>query len=189
VDWNSVLPSEQATVVCGNPPFAGYGWNRRNRRPSRLSFGTGTSDWGRSTTSHWFKLAAEYASGTEVRLRSSPRIQYHRVNNPHAMDELWKHHMGIDFAYRTFAWTSEATGKASVHVVIVGYSATPKPAKLPLWTYSKANGPGARRRLDISTRTYGWPEYRRFLATGSLVADVPVIALARWHETVVTCLT
>jgi hypothetical protein len=29
----------------------------------------------------------------------------------------------IDFAYRTFAWTSEAKGKAIVHVVIVGFSA------------------------------------------------------------------
>lgn len=33
-----------------------------------------------------------------------------------------KFNIKINFAYKTFKWTSEATKKASVHVVIIGFS-------------------------------------------------------------------
>lgn len=48
--------------------------------------------------------------------------------------------MGIDFAHRTFSWTNDATGKAAVHCVIIGFSARPKPAKLAVWTYATVKG-------------------------------------------------
>ena len=39
--------------------------------------------------------------------------------------ELWpllfnRYHLEIAYAHRTFAWGSEARGKANVHVVIIG---------------------------------------------------------------------
>jgi hypothetical protein len=104
----------------------------------------GTLDY----VTNWFKLAAEYASGTDVRIAFVSTNSISQGEQPATLwTELWKHQMEIDFAYRTFAWTSEATGKASVHVVIVGYSATPKPSRLPLWTYPKVNGPGNRTEV------------------------------------------
>ena len=44
------------------------------------------------------------------------------------LDEYGVH---IDFAWRTFAWNSEATDKAHVHVVIVGFSCGPKCPNAP----------------------------------------------------------
>lgn len=41
----------------------------------------------------------------------------------------------VKFAHRTFAWTSEAPGKASVHCVIVGFTRQPA-GKARLWDYS-----------------------------------------------------
>jgi hypothetical protein len=41
-------------------------------------------------------------------------------------NELFTHyHLDIHFAHRTFAWQSEARGKAHVHVVIIGFAAFP----------------------------------------------------------------
>ena len=34
-----------------------------------------------------------------------------------------RHHLKIHFAHRTFAWASEARGKAHVHVIIIGFAA------------------------------------------------------------------
>jgi hypothetical protein len=46
----------------------------------------------------------------------------------------------IDFAHRTFAWSSDAPGKAAVHCVIVGFSRRPKPAKRMLFEYPDIKG-------------------------------------------------
>src|SRR5207249_1042130 len=43
--------------------------------------------------------------------------------------ELFRRGMHIRFAHRTFAWQSEARGKAHVHVVIIGFSQADSPGK------------------------------------------------------------
>jgi hypothetical protein len=40
-----------------------------------------------------------------------------------------KHKVKIHFAHRTFAWTSEAKGKANVHCVIIGFTCFDVPEK------------------------------------------------------------
>ena len=45
----------------------------------------------------------------------------------------------VKFAHRTFAWTSEAPGKASVHCVIVGFSREPA-GRARLWDYRTPDG-------------------------------------------------
>lgn len=52
------------------------------------------------------------------------------------LSEGWR----IRFAHRTFAWTSEATGKAAAYCVIVGFDQKPK-AKARLWEYKTLKRP------------------------------------------------
>jgi hypothetical protein len=178
VDWNSVLPSEQATIVCGNPPFAGSRMASPEQKTEQAVVWDGNKRLGTlDYVTNWFKLAAEYASGTDVRIAFVSTNSISQGEQPATLwTELWKHGMGIDFAYRTFAWTSEATGKASVHVVIVGYSATAKPTKLPLWTYPKVNGPGIRTEVEhINPYLTGGPNIVVTSRQDPLVGSVPVM--------------
>ena len=50
-----------------------------------------------------------------------------------------RYNLQIRFAHRTFAWESEAKGKAHVHVVIIGFASYP-PDKRVLFEYEDANG-------------------------------------------------
>jgi hypothetical protein len=52
---------------------------------------------------------------------------------------LNRFHLDIHFAHRTFAWQSEARGKAHVHVVIIGFASFPGAAKT-LFEYHTPTG-------------------------------------------------
>src|SRR5699024_9827901 len=52
---------------------------------------------------------------------------------------LYREGWHIKFAHRTFAWDSEAPGKAAVHCVIVGFTKYP-PRKPALWEYPDVKG-------------------------------------------------
>lgn len=56
-------------------------------------------------------------------------------------DLLQRWHLKIHFAHRTFAWESEARGKAHVHVVIIGFGAFDVPAKV-LFDYETPQSEG-----------------------------------------------
>jgi hypothetical protein len=143
-DWNDLLPSDSANFLFGNPPFVGSRlataeqradtdlvWEGEKRR--------GTLDY----VTNWFKLAAEYSEGVDIQMAFVATNSITQGEQPATLwRELWKHGMNIDFAYRTFAWKSEAKGKANVHVVIIGFSSRKKPTKLKLWEYPDFNGPG-----------------------------------------------
>jgi hypothetical protein len=150
MDWNDVLPVEEATVVCGNPPFVGSRMASPEQKVDQEQVWKGNKRQGTlDYVTNWFKIAAEYVAGTPVRVAFVSTNSITQGEQPATLwRELWRHRMEIDFAHRTFAWTSEAKGKAAVHVVIVGFSCLPKPSKRPLWVYQKVNG--ASERMDVS---------------------------------------
>lgn len=71
----------------------------------------------------WFMLAARYSLGTNIRCAF---VASNSICQGESVRALWKtlFDLGciIDFAYTTFVWSSEASDRASVHVVIVGFS-------------------------------------------------------------------
>ena len=62
-------------------------------------------------------------TGTEIR---TALVSTNSITQGEQVAILWKtlfeHGVHIDFAYRTFRWDSEASLKAHVHCVIVGFS-------------------------------------------------------------------
>ena len=70
-------------------------------------------------------------SGLEARAPQSPRVAFVSTNSISQGEQvgiLWgdlfqRFHLKIHFAHRTFAWASEARGRAHVHVVIIGFGA------------------------------------------------------------------
>ena len=129
MDWN--IDGVQYDYIMGNPPFVGYSLQSKEQKEDILSvfvdidgkpFKTaGKIDY----VAGWYYKAAQLicnSKNTRVALVSTNSItqgeQVAAIWKP--LKELFGIH--IDFAYRTFRWDSEASIKAHVHCVIIGFS-------------------------------------------------------------------
>ena len=122
-DWTQVLRPEKCSFVLGNPPFGGAkfqteGQRTQVRRIANLGKSGGTLDY----VAAWFIKAAEYVMNTSVRIGF---VATNSITQGEQVAQLWpvllEHcKLVISFAHRTFAWGSDARGKANVHVVIIG---------------------------------------------------------------------
>jgi hypothetical protein len=121
-DWAELLSADQCSFVMGNPPFIGAKYQSRQqreqvRRIAALGKSGGTLDY----VCAWFIKAGDYIAGAgRIALVST-----NSITQGEQVAQLWPLLFGrckleIAFAHRTFAWTSEARGKAAVHCVIVG---------------------------------------------------------------------
>lgn len=124
LDWSTVVSKSDCTYIVGNPPFvAKKNRHEQQQRDMEHVFGgrrlTGELDY----VSAWFEKAREFIDGTGVRcalVATNSIVQGEQV--PILWRPMMEHGVRIDFAHRTFNWTSEAIGRAAVHVVIVGFS-------------------------------------------------------------------
>lgn len=127
IDWDHILPSADCSFIVGNPPFIGMAMmNSDQQEDNRFVFasGIGGNRTGRlDYVACWYAKAVEYMRGTTVR---AALVSTNSVTQGEQARELGpmlsENHFEIDFAHRTFAWSSEAPGAAAVHVVIIGFS-------------------------------------------------------------------
>ena len=121
MDWNDVLPAEQCIFICGNPPFLGYSNLSKSQSEDReMLFGkVKTVDY----VACWYKKAAEYMRDSRMR---AAFVSTNSICQGQQVEPLWwplfEQGIGIDFAWQSFVWNSEANDQAHVHVVIVGFS-------------------------------------------------------------------
>ena len=122
VDWSEVLPAEQCDYVLGNPPFVGAKYQTSKQRSQvRCIAGLGGSGGTLDYVSAWLIKAGTYAMG-ETRIGF---VATNSTTQGEQVGQLWpilydRCGLEIAFAHRTFAWGSDARGKAHVHVVILG---------------------------------------------------------------------
>ena len=122
-DWASLLPPQDCSYVFGNPPFVGAKYQSQKQRVQVRGIAVlgktgGTLDY----VTAWFLKAGEYVQ------RGSARLGFVATNSTtqgEQVGQLWpllfdRYRLEIAFAHRTFAWGSDARGKAHVHVVILG---------------------------------------------------------------------
>ena len=126
LDWNAVLPRGDCAYVLGNPPFVGKQFRNAEQQADMEAVwggvkGAGVLDY----VTCWYRRAGAYIVGTRAVagfVSTSSIIQGEQVGI--LWGELFQHyHLKIRFAHRTFAWASEARGRAHVHVVIIGLGA------------------------------------------------------------------
>ena len=122
IDWSEVLPAKQCAYVLGNPPFVGAKYQTAEQRAQvRRIAGLGGSGGTLDYVSAWLIKAGAYAKG-------QTRIGFVATNSTtqgEQVGQLWpilfdRCGLEIAFAHRTFAWGSDARGKAHVHVIILG---------------------------------------------------------------------
>ena len=128
IDWEDVVPKERLTYIMGNPPFVGARLMSAVQKDDVFQiFGEQWKNVGNlDYVCCWYKKATELMRGTAIR---SALVSTNSVTQGETVANLWKPLMNsgvhIDFAYRTFIWDSEASVKAHVHCVIIGFSIAP----------------------------------------------------------------
>ena len=154
-DWSELLPPADCSFVFGNPPFVGAKYQTAQqraqvRRIAALGKSGGTLDY----VAAWFIKAGKYVKGSNARIGF---VATNSITQGEQVAQLWpvlfeRCKLEIAFAHRTFAWGSDARGKAHVHVVILGLDRreTAREEKR-LFSYPDINGePEESRQAALS---------------------------------------
>ena len=124
VDWESVIPKYELNYIMGNPPFVGHQWRSKEQAEDLEAVCRDIPKCGKlDYVCGWYNKAADYMQGTNIH---TAFVSTNSISQGESVGILWKplfeKGVDIEFAYRTFVWTSEAKDKAAVHCVIVGFT-------------------------------------------------------------------
>ena len=133
LDWAEVVPKDKLDYIMGNPPFVGYSLQSKSQKDDILSIYVDEKGKPYKTAGKidyvagWYFKAAQLMDGTSIR---TAFVSTNSITQGEQVAGVWKplydrFGIHIDFAHRTFRWDSEASLKAHVHCVIVGYSSAP----------------------------------------------------------------
>ena len=125
IDWHTVVPIDKLSYIIGNPPFIGARMKSDEQTADIIEiFGEKWKNVGNlDYVAAWYKKCADIMVGTDIRaalVSTNSICQGEQVAN--LWSPLFADGLRINFAYRTFRWDSEASVKAHVHVIIVGFS-------------------------------------------------------------------
>ena len=155
VDWADFLPPEDCSFVFGNPPFVGAKFQSEKqraqvRRIAALGKSGGTLDY----VTAWFIEAGKYVQKGAARIGF---VATNSITQGEQVAQLWPLlfelcGLEVAFAHCTFAWGSDARGKAHVHVVIIGLDIRDRQrAEKRLFSYPDINGePEETRHAALS---------------------------------------
>ena len=124
MDWESVVPKQKLDYIMGNPPFVGARWMNFTQKNDMADVfgklkGLGNLDY----VSAWYKKATDFMDGTLI---TAAYVSTNSITQGEQVAILWKslveRGIFINFGVPTFKWNSEASDKAAVHCVIVGFS-------------------------------------------------------------------
>ena len=128
MDWNTLLANAECSYVLGNPPFVGKSLMDGSQKDDMMLVlreagripGGGALDY----VTAWYLKAAKYINRALI---EAAFVSTNSISQGEQPGILWNYlfsnfHLSINFAYQTFEWTSEARGRAHVHVVIIGFA-------------------------------------------------------------------
>lgn len=177
VDWESVVPNGKLNYIMGNPPFIGYSLQSKEQKSDILS--TYVDEKGNSYktagkidyVAGWYFKAAELMRGTAVH---TAFVSTNSITQGEQVAGVWKplferFNIHIDFAYQTFRWDSEASAKAHVHCVIIGFSTLSNLSKRQLYC-------GNRVQFVTNINAYLLPTENIFIEGRTTpICNVPIL--------------
>lgn len=140
VNWESVVPKEKLNYIMGNPPFIGASMMTKEQKAEAVAiFGKIKLSNSIDYVGAWYYKATKYIFGTNIRVAF---VSTNSITQGEQVAPLWEtlyaqYGVHIDFAYRTFRWDSEASAKAHVHCVIVGFSTAVNNAVKHIYTHER----------------------------------------------------
>lgn len=131
IPWEEVIPKYELNYIMGNPPFIGHkNVSPEQKEDMKRIFNNkqGRLDY----VSAWYMLASQYIQNSRVECAF---VSTNTVVQGTHVESLWNslindYGIKINFAYNTFKWESEASQKAAVFCVIIGFAITEKKNKL-----------------------------------------------------------
>ncbi|RUQ32024.1 SAM-dependent DNA methyltransferase [Micrococcus sp. HSID17245] len=158
VDWTVVLDPSKCDYIIGNPPFRGARFQTGEQKTELMAVFHGARNAGNiDYVAGWYMKAAQYMGDHPVRagfVSTNSVCQGEQVAN--VWSPIYDLGVRIDFAHDTFRWTTDASGGASVFVVIVGFS------KL-----------GGSKRLFHYPRVDAEPQHSRPAQLNAYLKDAP----------------
>lgn len=177
LDWTKVVTPSEHLLIIGNPPFVGKKERtaQQKRDIERIwgrVKGAGILDY----VTCWYAKAADLIRGTRARCTF---VSTNSVAQGEQVAVLWRDLLGrgikIHFAHQTFVWTSEAPGKAHVHVVIIGFGAFDIADKT-LFAYDRQTStPTSTKVANINPYLWAGPDWVASTRRRPLCEDVPAI--------------
>ena len=142
LDWETIVPKQELNYIMGNPPFVGYSLQSKEQKADILSIYVDEKGKPYKTAgkidyvSGWYWKASQLMRGTQIR---TAFVSTNSITQGEQVAGVWKplyerFGIHIDFAHRAFRWDSEASLKAHVHCVIVGFSVAKNTAAKYLYT-------------------------------------------------------
>ena len=142
IDWETVVSKAKLNYVMGNPPFVGYSLQSKAQKEDILCIYVDEKGKPYKTAGKidyvagWYFKASQMMVGTSIR---TAFVSTNSITQGEQVAGVWKplydrFGIHIDFAHRTFRWDSEASLKAHVHCVIVGFSVAENNAPKLLFT-------------------------------------------------------
>lgn len=125
IDWQDVVKPADLSYIVGNPPFVGKAFQNEEQKADVVAVfgdvkGVGVLDY----VACWYRKAADY-------MKANPSIRAafvstNSISQGEQVGILWpdllRRGVRINFAHRTFQWSSEARGMAAVHCIVVGFA-------------------------------------------------------------------
>lgn len=125
IDWNDLISKNELNYIMGNPPFIGQQLrNEFQSEDMNIVFDDNDQAGHLDYVTCWYKKACDYIQYTKIKVAF---VSTNSICQGEQVPILWgylfnKYNITINFAYKSFIWDSDATQKAHVHVVIVGFS-------------------------------------------------------------------
>lgn len=125
-DWNDLLPASECDYIIGNPPFLGARTMDAYQKEDLQECLSGVrNNHDVDYVGGWYVKCAQLMS-IDPRIHAA-LVSTNSICQGAQAADLWsflmsEYRIGIDFAWQTFVWNNEASNKAHVHCVIVGFS-------------------------------------------------------------------
>ena len=123
IDWESVVPKEKLTYIMGNPPFVGHRV-RCKKQAEDMEIMSCVPKYGKiDYVGAWYYKSSIIMQNSDIECSF---VSTNSICQGESVGTLWKYlienlNLEIQFAYKTFNWSSEAKEKAHVHCIIIGF--------------------------------------------------------------------
>ena len=124
INWEDVIPKAELNYIMGNPPFVGTNYMSDSQRKDMDVIFHNCNKRGKlDYVSAWYKKCSEFILSTNI---VAAFVSTNSITQGEQVSILWeplfKMGLSICFAHQTFRWDSEASLKAKVHCVIIGFT-------------------------------------------------------------------
>ena len=145
IDWESVIAKDKLNYIMGNPPFVGYSLQTKSQKDDILKIYVDEKGKPYKTAGKidyvagWYFKAAKLICNTNIRVAF---VSTNSITQGEQVSAVWKplferFNIHIDFAHRTFQWDSEASIKAHVFCVVIGFNCCKTKGVYRLYTSNK----------------------------------------------------